>query len=166
MFTQMFEIVSTERGAYPILIGVWPYFKNHFGRGYVFIEQKFIRCLFLLWISRTMRLRKFVEIQWKQSSLLLVLSQQVVPWWFNKKGPISKNNIQHIYAAISFQQLFPKELTLSALFGKMFHLKRKIRRSQGTLYFEKVLLHSQNFIPLCKMAIQSHCEQRGDPTGV
>ena len=67
---------------------------------------------------------------------------------------------------ISFQQLFPKELTLSALFGKMFHLKRKIRRSLGTLYFEKVLLHSQNFIPLCKMAIQTHCEQRGDPTGV
>ena len=46
VFTQMLEIVSTERGAYPILIGVWPYFKNHFGRGYVFIEQKFIRCLF------------------------------------------------------------------------------------------------------------------------
>ena len=107
VFTQMLEIVSTERGAYPILIGVWPYFKNHFGRGYVFIEQKFIRCLFLLWISRTMRLRKFVEIQWKQSSLLLVLSQQVVPWWFNKKGPISKNNIQFIYVAVSIRTIIP-----------------------------------------------------------
>ena len=26
VFTQMLENVSTERGAYPILIGVWPYF--------------------------------------------------------------------------------------------------------------------------------------------
>ena len=48
VFTQMLEIVSTERGAYPILIGVWPYFKNHYGRGYVFIEQKFIRCPFFV----------------------------------------------------------------------------------------------------------------------